>query len=130
MCKGKKYKIEDIKQRCVELANKSTFRTHHGSVISYKCYIIGSGYNLNLHSNFAEHFNELKTLHAEMIAVMRVKNKKLLENATLYVTRISKKTGKLTYSRPCIVCRSMMNSFHIHNICYTDYNGNWISERI
>lgn len=113
------------KCRCVELATKSTFRTRHGCVVVHGGKIIGSGFNINLKHPMIKQFNELKTLHAEMIAIMRVKNKRLLKDSALFVTRISPK-GKSIMSKPCCICMNVIKSFGVKDIYYTNEDGNWV----
>ena len=76
------------------------------------------------------HFhNEFKTLHAEMVAILRVKNKKLLKRSTLYVTRLNK-DDELMMSKPCKICTDIMKSFGVKEVCYSDTVGNWITEQV
>ena len=114
--------------KCVELALKSQLRHKHGAVIYYNGYIIGCGFNLLLTHPIVRHYSENKTLHAEMVAILRVRNKHLLRNATLYVARINKR-GQLMNSKPCETCMKMIRSFGIRAIKYTDSNGKWIHDK-
>jgi deoxycytidylate deaminase len=118
-----------FKKRSLELAEKASFRTRHGAVVVYNGHIIGSGYNVNLQHPDIKQFNELKTLHAEMSAIFRVKNKKLLKKAELYVGRLNK-AGEIVSSRPCPVCRQVMRSFGVSKVHYTTNEGKWKSEII
>ena len=116
----------DPKERCLELARKSTFRTRHGSVIVHNGNIIGSGFNINLTHPMIKVYNEFKTLHAEMVAIMRVKNKQLLKDSSIYVARINAK-GLADLSKPCCTCMEFIkNTWKIKNIYYTDQDGDWV----
>ena len=116
----------DPKERCLELARKSTFRTRHGSVIVHNGKIIGSGFNINLTHPMIKVYNEFKTLHAEMVAIMRVKNKQLLKDSSIYVARINAK-GLADLSKPCCTCMEFIkNTWKIKNIYYTDQDGDWV----
>lgn len=112
----------DPKVKCIQLANKSTFRTKHGAVITYNGNVIGSGHNINLSLPIFGKYNQYKTLHAEMVAILRVKNKAFLKNCVLYVCRMDK-NGDLLLSKPCPTCMKIINSFGITDIVYSD-NGN------
>lgn len=118
-----------MQDKCIELAKKSTFRSKHGAVISYDDHIIGSGFNVNLTHPMIKQFNEFKTLHAEMVAILRVKNKKLLKKSTLYVTRLGN-DDELMMSKPCKICTDIMKSFGVRDVCYSDGEGNWIVQSV
>lgn len=117
---------DNPKCRCIELANQSTFRTRHGAVVVHDGKIIGSGFNINLTHPMIKVYNEHKTLHAEMVAIMRVKHKKLLKDSAIYVARISP-TGKKMLSKPCSTCMKLIrNTWKIKDIFYTDDDGDWV----
>ena len=117
---------DNPKERCIELAKQSTFRTRHGSVVVYNGIIIGSGFNINLSHPMVKVYNEFKTLHAEMIAIMRVKNKRLLKHSAIYVARINPK-GDAILSKPCTTCMKLIrNTWKIKDIFYTDNDGDWV----
>jgi len=108
---------------------KATFRSKHGAVIVYDGHIIGSGFNVNIQHPIIAQYNEFKTLHAEMVAILRVKNKKLLKRSTLYVTRLTK-DNESQMSKPCPICMKLIKSFGISEICYSVSDGTWNSEKI
>lgn len=118
-----------IKNKCLALAKKSTFHSKHGAVVVYDGHIIGSGFNLNLGHDMITQYDQFKTLHAEMVAILRVKNKSLLKKSILYVTRL-KNANEYQMSKPCTVCMKIINSFGIKEICYTSDVGEWITENI
>lgn len=119
--------MNEFKHKCIELAMKSNFRSKHGAVIVYDGHIIGSGFNVNIQHPMIAQYNEFKTLHAEMVAILRVKNKKLIKKSTLYVTRLTK-DNESRMSKPCVVCMKLIKSFGVKEICYSDCYGNWITE--
>ena len=57
------------------------------------------------------------------------KNKKLLKRSTLYVARLNKEYG-LMMSKPCKICTDIMKSFGVKEVCYSDANGNWITQQV
>ena len=117
---------DNPKERCIELAHQSTFRTRHGAVVVYNGKIIGSGFNINLSHPMVWIYNEFKTLHAEMVAIMRVKNKRLLKYSAIYVTRINP-NGEPVLSKPCCTCMELIrNTWKIKDIFYTDQDGDWV----
>lgn len=117
---------DNPKQRCIELAHQSTFRTKHGAVVVHDGKIIGSGFNINLTHSMVKVYNEHQTLHAEMIAIMRVKHKRLLKHSAIYVARINQKGGAIL-SKPCTTCMKLIrNTWKIKDIFYTDQDGDWV----
>lgn len=116
----------DPKKKCIELARRSTFRTRHGAVIVHEGEIIGSGFNINLSHPMVQVYNQHKTLHAEMVAILRVKNKRLLKDSSIYVARING-FGDRMMSKPCPTCMELIrNTWKIKNIYYTDPDGDWV----
>lgn len=63
-----------------------------------------------------------KTLHAEINAIFKVKNKDILKGATI-VTYREKKDGTLGMSRPCPMCYELIKKFGIKKIQYTIDDG-------
>lgn len=117
---------DNPKTRCFELARKSTFRTRHGAVVVHDGKIIGSGYNVNLTHSMVKKYSEYKTLHAEMVAIMRVKNKRLLKDSAIFVARINP-DGKPMMSKPCKTCMEIIrDTWKIPDIYYTNEQGNWV----
>ena len=57
-------------------------------------------------------------LHAEIAAIIRVKNKKLLAGATIYIHR-SFKCGSNAMARPCPACMAAISLAGIKKIVYT-----------
>lgn len=118
--------MKEAKHRSLELAKQSTFRTKHGAVVVHNGKIIGSGFNVNLFHPMVKVYNEHKTLHAEMVAIMRVKNKRLLRDSAIYVARINPK-GDAMLSKPCSTCMKLIrNTWKIKDIFYTDDDGDWV----
>ena len=115
-------------QKCIELAKKSTFRCRHGAVIVYNGHILSTGMNLNLFHSVTHSYNQLQTLHAEPMAILRVKNKRLLKNSSIYVCRINKH-NELMLSKPCKTCMKIIKSFGISEINYSIYGG-WTTMNI
>jgi deoxycytidylate deaminase len=66
----------------------------------------------------------LKHLHAEVDAVLNVKDKSKwqLRGATAYITRCNP-SGKIGMARPCLICRNYLSYYGITNIYYTDKEG-------
>ena len=68
-----------------------------------------------------------KTLHAEAAAILKVKDKRKLKGARLYVYRES--GGRLVMSAPCESCMRLIESFGIKEVVHTEFNG-WDSFKV
>ena len=63
----------------------------------------------------------LKTIHAEFDAISRVKNKKQLKGATIYVARIGR-SGDPGMSCPCDMCQGLISKYGLKRAIFTtDY---------
>ena len=105
----------NIFDRAITLAKKSTMMQKHGAVILDKNgEIIGQGFN-----HFSSFMSHSWSCHAEIAALLSIKNKKaLLVDATLVVVRIgSDNEPKL--SKPCDKCRKEINKFGIKKVFYS-----------
>ena len=63
----------------------------------------------------------LKTIHAELDAISRVKNKDQLKGATIYVARLGR-SGHPGMSCPCKMCQGLINRYGLKRAVFTtDY---------
>lgn len=106
----------------------SVLSDHHahklGSVIlTSDRKVLSKGYNLRYKTHpIMKQYMSLKTIHAELSAILNVKNKSLLNGATMVVYRQSK-DGKVANARPCSTCEQILKSFGFKTIIYTINNG-------
>ena len=111
----------------------------HYAVITKAGRIISSGRNNMKSTPFAmrplnclhkaEIFNDdLRTMHAEMSAIKKVKNKDRLKGASIFVYSLNRR-GELRISRPCSLCLHYIKEYEISKIYYTD-KGGWKKEKI
>lgn len=111
----------------------------HYAVITKSGRIISEGKN-NMRSHpFAmkplnclhkpEIFNDdLRTMHAEMKAIKKVKNKSRLKGASIFIYSLNRR-GELRISRPCNLCMHYIKQFGISKIYYSDMGG-WKKEKV
>lgn len=112
-----------------------------GSVIIYKNKVISVGWNVENKTNpLQKEYNYLRgydpnasfaknTIHAEISALVKIKNMNIdFKKAHLFVYRI-KKNGKNGYARPCAACMGLAKSLGIQHI-YFSTETNWSYERI
>lgn len=121
---------EYVEQRCKEIALRSTYKVKHGCIITYSNAIIAEACNINDLNPFTDIYsNKVKPLHAEALAIMRSyrKHYKILHNAEVYVCRVLP-NGELSMSRPCSMCETILKSFKIYQVNYTNAYGNWVKE--
>ena len=105
--------------KCVTLAQKSTVKHQHGSIIVKAGKIIGSGYNKNNPYN-----DFMNTCHAEIDAILSL-NKQVFNKPTiLYVLRLSgKKTSIFGNSKPCNNCMNKIKKHNISRVYYSTPDG-------
>lgn len=89
------------------------------AIILRKGILISSGFNNQTKTHPAiKKYNEHQTIHAEFSACMKVKNKKLLNGATMIIYRESA-DGEPALARPCSSCYSFLKNMGIKNITYS-----------
>jgi tRNA(Arg) A34 adenosine deaminase TadA len=96
-----------------------------GAVIIQKNKIISFGANYIQKTHPAIRFigkNEHKTLHAEMVCILKIKNKDILKGATIAVYR-EKKDGSFGLSKPCSICYRFLKYYGIKKVIYTTEDG-------
>jgi deoxycytidylate deaminase len=63
----------------------------------------------------------LKSIHAELDAIFKVKNKKQLRGATIYVARLGR-SGHPGMSCPCKMCQALIDKYGLKRAVFTtDY---------
>ena len=94
-----------------------------GACILYKNRVISVGFNQHLKSNpLTRLFNEHQTIHAEVSAIIRLKNKKILKECKMAVYR-EYATGEIAMARPCPTCLKILKFFNISGFIYTIHGG-------
>lgn len=94
-----------------------------GACLVYKGRVLSIGFNQILKSHpLTRMFNEHQTIHAEVSAIVRLKNKELLPHCTMVVYREGA-IGNLALAKPCPTCRKILKFFKINKIAYTTYGG-------
>lgn len=113
-----KHTTEDVFDRAVQLAKKSTMNQRHGAVIVKGGEIIGQGYN-----HAATFMSHSWSCHAEVSAILNLKNKskRYLEDATLIVVRIGPDSigCPMKLSKPCENCRKAIEKAGIKKVFYS-----------
>lgn len=119
------FRISQYFELCAQVAQKSPMEWKYGCVIVRKGRIISQGYN---HYRLTP-FSGPMTTHAEIDALNKLKNKNLLNNATMYIIRINNKISgpKKNYSilsgKPCHDCivklTKLIKRFGLKKIIYS-----------
>lgn len=110
-------RFDDVIDRAVTLAHKSTMTQRHGAVIVKNGEIIGEGYN-----HHAQYMCHSWSCHAEVDAIMslRSKDRKQLNDATLIVVRVGGKGGnQIKHSKPCEGCKKAIEKAGIKRVFYS-----------
>lgn len=118
----------------MKLAHKECMASDHpdhpvGAAIMSNGKIIASGCNqgwkthtyVRQHSWKNGHQNN-KTIHAELAAIFKVKNKKKLKGAIIFVYRQTK-NGNFGMARPCCMCMDLIRHYGIKKVIYTTEFG-------
>lgn len=118
--------IKSAMKKAREMSMKSD---HHqakvGAVVLQKNKALSSGYNQDkkTHPFLKKHgFHYNQSIHAEMAAIFRMKNKENLKGATIVVYRETK-DGHMAMSKPCAVCQKLMRIYGVKKIMYSTENG-------
>lgn len=94
-----------------------------GACIVYKGRAISVGSNQRFKTNpLTRMFNQWQTIHGEVSAIVRLKNKKLLKDCKMVVYR-ENALGELAMARPCPTCLKILKFFNISSIAYTIQGG-------
>jgi len=100
-----------------------------GACLVKKHRVLSSGHNLITKTHpLIRKYDEFKTIHAEVHAIVKMKDKNAIDKATMYIYR-AKRNGSLALAKPCDCCRKIMKVFGIKHIHYTTEDG-WQSERL
>lgn len=112
-------------KRCIEEANKSTYRFHIGCVIFKGNRIISSGHNYirSCSSISAKHRAWENSLHAEQAAIINAGDKNKLKGCSILVMKVSKTNGYLSNAKPCPYCQASIDYVGIKNVYYTNEEG-------
>lgn len=106
---------EDHIRRTISVARRSHFkRFMNGSLFVLDDEIISNGWSHFSHVRL----NETSSIHAEIHALGRARHTNL-EGATAYLAAISRKSGNVTNSRPCLACAIAMRAAGIEQVVYT-----------
>ena len=120
-------------KRALHLAATSPCRQKHGCLIVKSNRLLSASTNtFRNHSQYVKAYNHC-SFHAEVNAMRRLipygrSCRPSIKNATLFIARINNK-GEARLSKPCNSCQSMIDSFNIRKIVWTDNldreAGNW-----
>jgi deoxycytidylate deaminase len=97
-------------------AKKSPMVQKHGCIVVHKHEIISKAYN------FAPNSIKDRSVHAEINALKKIKNKSFLfKDCVLYIVRIGPDSydNALKYSKPCPACESYINLCNIRKVFYS-----------
>ena len=113
-------------RRAHKMCQESTNVIPMGAVIVKKGKIISASCNqeLKTHPYIKEygHHNYIKSIHAELSAILKVKNRDQLRGATIVIYR-ERKDKSFGVARPCAMCYEIIKRFGIKKMQYTTENG-------
>jgi deoxycytidylate deaminase len=113
-------------------AMTSTHRCQIGAVIVYKNKIISAANNESEKTHPMQYkYNQVSKrlpsfragrIHAEMAAIIRVRDREVLKKSTMYIFRRNR-DGKIGMCRPCTTCMEAIKDYEIGEVCYTTPEG-------
>ena len=96
----------------------------HGAVLVHKNTVIASGFNSYKTHPIMAKYTHFPHLHAEQKAIIRA-GLDNCEGLDLYVVRVDRRK-RFAMSKPCRVCKKLIDEVGIRNVYYTDESGNFI----
>lgn len=110
-------------ERAMQVALGGEMRKMHGCVIADKTKPISCSSN---DTRSYVRRNVMGSMHAEVGALLdflKLRKKKCATGLDVWVVRISRKTGKLTSSRPCKSCLNILKTHGIRRVWYSCNDG-------
>jgi deoxycytidylate deaminase len=123
-----------------QISQLSDFDRHHiGCVIVYKSYVLSIGFNTNKthpiqmeynkYRNFNNPNNVRHKLHAEIMALWKIRNLNIDFSKIEVYTYRENKNGNKALAAPCQACRKYIKDMGIKNVYYTG-DGSYCFERM
>lgn len=110
----------------IEASKKSDHQQHKlGAAVYHNGKFIAAGFNQHKTHPLMRQFEYqgLRTLHAEVHALTKAKAKKFeIGGATVFVFR-QNKAGELANAKPCAICMSILQSFDVKEVFFTEPGG-------
>jgi len=128
MISKKTVKFIDLARAASQLSTHQHFKI--GAVLANGSSILATGVNQEKSHPLQKKYNrargtkatEWSYLHAELTALLKVKDKSLLVGSTIYVSR-SFKSGGNALARPCEACLDALIDHGVKMIVYTTEHG-------
>jgi len=117
--------------KLIRLAGHKNHNQHRlSATILYKGRPLAFGVNHQTKTNpKIKRYCCLKTQHAEMDAIWKVRNKELLKGSTIVIYR-QDRHGNYAKSRPCSACMAMIKEYRIKTILYSDVGNVFVQEKV
>ena len=106
--------------RAAAEARKATGTHKLGAVIVSGNRLLATGFNRK--RNDPRYCEAGWSIHAEVSAIRRLRNKPLPPKPRMYVVRVMR-TGKLGLAKPCEDCDRSLTEYGIHTLIYTTNEG-------
>ena len=121
-----------ILSRAIESARKSSMYPYRIGCVCFKGKkILSDGFNQKRTSKCIpdKYKKFIETLHAEQHAIMKIRDKTLLNGASILVVRVSR-SGRLSMARPCDNCLRSIKHFGFKDIWFSNSIGEIIMEKL
>lgn len=122
--------MNDIFKELRRLVEKADLigNSQHCAAVVHKGKILSVGFNKKKTHPFQKKYSdrpERLYLHAELDAILGIKDKTILSSCDIYVLRLSKGNQVLN-SEPCEGCKKALKFYQFQNIYWTtDANKDW-----
>ena len=118
-----KKKHKNFFDKAREVSFLADHRCKIGAVITHKNKIISAAYNQKfIWDELTKKFNPNATIHAEVAAILKIKNKRILRDCEIFIYR-ERAIGGLGICKPCGTCTRILKSFGLIKIHFTSPEG-------
>ncbi len=118
-------KLPSYFRKARELSLESNFKIQIGASILVKSKVVSSGCNQRFKSSsLTRKYHNSQMIHAEVAAIIKLKNKDLLKGSTIVVYRqLKNPKGKIALAKPCETCLKILKDYGVKKMIYTTENG-------
>ena len=109
----------------------ASMQHHHACVLARGGRIVSIGTNKRKKNSFVAFLSRSihKTLHAEMVAIVRARKKIDLSGCDAYVFRLNR-AGQLANSEPCVLCKRALQQYGIKRAYFSSEDGSVVCIKI
>lgn len=110
--------IDNLLDIAISVAKQSTMRKRYACIVIYQNQIISTGFNQKIGYTYERNKESSKTrksYHAEIRALCRIKDQKILSKCTIYIIRIDR-NDEVWDAIPCAHCSKYLQRKGIQGV--------------